>query len=184
MKLVLIIGDSAVGKMTVGQELTKITDLKLFHNHMAIELVMEVFGSYEPSTILRLRDVVFEDFARSDQYGLIFTYLWDFDDPSDWEYIRHVQEIFAPYGTEVYCVELTAPQEVRLKRNRTENRLRHKPSKRNLGESDARLLDYNRRCRCVSEEGEVPFAHYLRIDASEQSAEETARMIQYAFGLS
>ena len=34
MKLVLIIGSGAVGKMTVGQELMKITDLRLFHNHM------------------------------------------------------------------------------------------------------------------------------------------------------
>ena len=30
MKLVLIIGDAAVGKMTVGQELMKVTDLRLF----------------------------------------------------------------------------------------------------------------------------------------------------------
>lgn len=33
MKLVLIFGDGAVGKMTVGQELMKITGLRLFHNH-------------------------------------------------------------------------------------------------------------------------------------------------------
>ena len=39
MKLVIIIGSGAVGKMTVGQELMKITDLRLFHNHMAIEPV-------------------------------------------------------------------------------------------------------------------------------------------------
>ena len=32
MKLLFLIGDAAVGKMTVGQELMKITDLKLFHN--------------------------------------------------------------------------------------------------------------------------------------------------------
>ena len=36
MKLVFIIGDAAVGKMTVGQELMNITELRLFHNHMAI----------------------------------------------------------------------------------------------------------------------------------------------------
>jgi shikimate kinase len=29
MKLVFLFGDAAVGKMTVGQELTKITDLKI-----------------------------------------------------------------------------------------------------------------------------------------------------------
>ena len=46
MKLVLLIGSGAVGKMTVGQELAKITGLKLFHNHMTIEPVLELFGTY------------------------------------------------------------------------------------------------------------------------------------------
>jgi len=36
MKLLFLIGNSAVGKMTVGQELTKITDMRLFHNHMPV----------------------------------------------------------------------------------------------------------------------------------------------------
>ena len=45
MKFVFIIGDAAVGKMTVGQELMKITDLRLFHNHMTIEPVIEIFGA-------------------------------------------------------------------------------------------------------------------------------------------
>lgn len=44
MKLLFLIGDAAVGKMTVGQELMKITDLRLFHNHMTIEPVLEIFG--------------------------------------------------------------------------------------------------------------------------------------------
>lgn len=34
MKLVVIIGPQAVGKMTVGHALEKITGLKLFHNHV------------------------------------------------------------------------------------------------------------------------------------------------------
>jgi len=34
MKLVIIFGPSAVGKMTVGQKLAKISQLKLFHNHI------------------------------------------------------------------------------------------------------------------------------------------------------
>ena len=38
MKLVIIFGSLAVGKMTVGQELAKITDHKLFHNPMPLEL--------------------------------------------------------------------------------------------------------------------------------------------------
>ena len=49
----------------------------------------------------------------------------DFDLPSEWEYMEHVRGIFKPYGTEFYYVELTAPQEVRLKRNVSENRPNH-----------------------------------------------------------
>ena len=45
MKFVIIVGPHAVGKMTVGQELEKITGLKLFHNHMTIELVSPFFSS-------------------------------------------------------------------------------------------------------------------------------------------
>lgn len=46
MKLLFLIGNAAAGKMTVGQELMKITDLRLFHNHMSIEPVIEIFGYY------------------------------------------------------------------------------------------------------------------------------------------
>lgn len=43
MKFILIFGPQAVGKMTVGQELAKLTDLKIFHNHMTIDLVSPFF---------------------------------------------------------------------------------------------------------------------------------------------
>jgi shikimate kinase len=46
MKLLFMIGNAAVGKMTVGQELMKLTGLRLFHNHMTIEPVIEIFGQY------------------------------------------------------------------------------------------------------------------------------------------
>ena len=41
-----MIGNAAVGKMTVGQELMKLTGLRLFHNHMTIDSVIEIFGQY------------------------------------------------------------------------------------------------------------------------------------------
>ena len=43
MKLIIIFGPPAVGKMTVGYELAKITGLRLFHNHMTIDLVLNFF---------------------------------------------------------------------------------------------------------------------------------------------
>lgn len=38
--LIYILGGQAVGKMTVGVELQKNTNLKLFHNHMTVQPVV------------------------------------------------------------------------------------------------------------------------------------------------
>lgn len=183
MKLVVIIGDTAVGKMTVGQELMKMTDLRLFHNHMAIEPVLEIFGRFEGSMISDIRELVFKHFAASDLYGLIFTYMMAFDQPADWKYLEHVEEIFKPYDTDFYYVELIAPQEIRLQRNATENRLKHKPSKRDITISNQRLIADDNAYRCVSYEGEVPFKNYLRIDNSDMTPEAAARLIKETFQL-
>ena len=183
MKLVFIIGDAAVGKMTVGQELTKITDLRLFHNHMSIEPVLEIFGKFDGKIIWDIRELVFTHFAKSDNYGLIFTMMMAFDMQSDWDYLEHVKDIFKPYDTEFYYVELIASQEIRLKRNVTENRLNNKPSKKDIEISNQRLINDDNNYRCVSYPGEIKFDNYLRIDNSNIEAEDVAKIIKEKFNL-
>ena len=183
MKLLFIIGDAAVGKMTVGQELMKITELRLFHNHMTIEPVIEIFGRYDGKTISEIREVIFKNYAASDNYGMIFTLMMDFDLPSEWEYLDHVKGIFEPYGTYFYYVELIAPQEIRLKRNISENRLKSKASKRDIETSNQRLINDDKNHRCVSYEGEINFDNYLRIENSDKAPDEVAQMIKEAFKL-
>ena len=61
MKLLFLFGDAAVGKMTVGQELAKITDLRLFHNHMTIEPV--IFESFDG-------EIPFENYIKIDNSDL------------------------------------------------------------------------------------------------------------------
>lgn len=91
MKLVLLIGAGAVGKMTVGQALAQRTGMRLFHNHMLIEPVLQVFGSFRGDVIASLREIVFDKFSSdASQKGMIFTYMWAFDQQQDGEYIRHV----------------------------------------------------------------------------------------------
>lgn len=161
----------------------RITELRLFHNHMTIEPVLEIFGQFNGKAIARLRDVIFEEFAASDNYGMILTYIWAFDQKSDWEAIEHVKQIFSPYETEFYYVELVAPQEVRLQRNSTENRLAHKASKRTIDLSNQRLIDTDNQYRCVSYDGEIPFENYIKIDNSNLTAEATAQKIKQHFNL-
>lgn len=183
MRLVLIFGDSAVGKMTVGQELCKITDLKLFHNHMTIELVLDVFGAYDQEAILKLRNVIFEEFSKTDNYGMVFTFIWDFNTQDDWDFVKEITAIFGKVNSDIYYVELDAPLDIRLERNKTENRLNHKPSKRNIARSESFVLNDFQKHRCISYEGEIPFDNYIRIENSNISAADAAKMIKEKFFL-
>ena len=178
MKLVLIVGAGAVGKMTVGQELMKITNLRLFHNHMMIEPVIEIFGRFKTDTILKLRDVIFNDFVNDDNEGMIHTLMWAFAMESEWKYVENLAKKF----NEVYCVELIASQEVRLERNKTENRLLNKASKRDIEASNNRMLKEDTH-RLVSNEGEIPFKNYLRINNEHLEACEVAKIIKETFKL-
>lgn len=183
MKLVVLIGDAAVGKMTVGQELMKQTGLRLFHNHMMIEPVIEIFGHFNGQVTQQLREVIFREFVKSDNKGMIFTFMWAFDMQSDWDYINHVTDIFKEQGAEVYYAELVAPQHIRLQRNETANRLLHKPSKRDLAVSRERVLRDDSNYRCESLTGEIPFENYIKIDNSNLAPDVVAAMIRDQFGL-
>ena len=143
MKLITIIGPQAVGKMTVGQELAKITDLKLFHNHMTIDLVSNFFdyGSEQGKKLVHsFRKQIFEEVAKSDLEGLIFTYVWAFNMKQDFEYYNNIKEILKKQGAQIYLVELEADIEERVRRNETENRLLNKPTKRDVEKSKKNLL--------------------------------------------
>ena len=181
MKVLFLFGNAAVGKMTVGQELMKITSLRLCHNHMTIEPVIEIFGKYDGYVTMRLREVIFEEFAKTDNYGIILTYMWAFNSKEDWDYTNHVRSIFEPYGAEFYYVELVAPQDVRLERNITENRLKNKASKRDVEASNQRLIEADKKYRLESYEGEIPYENYIKIDNSNHPPDAVAKMIKEKF---
>lgn len=183
MKVLFLFGDAAVGKMTVGQELMKITDMRLCHNHVTIEPVIEIFGKYDSRIVARLREVIYEEYAKTDNYGIILTFMWAFDMKEDWDYIEHVRSIFEPYGAEFYYAELVAPLAVRLERNVTENRLLHKASKRNIADSNQRILNDNAKHRFESFDGEITYENYIKIDNTNLSAKEAAEIIKNTFKL-
>ena len=186
-KLVIIIGPHAVGKMTVGQELAKITDLKLFHNHMSIELSLKLFDYGTPSWIElnnTIRQKVFELFASSDLPGLIFTYMCDFDGHCDLEYIEKLIALFKTSGADCHVVELCANFDVRIERNKSENRLAHKESKRNIIRSETEMRNSSAKYRLNSYDGEkLPFESYIKIDNTNLLPSAVAQIIKENFKL-
>ena len=132
MKLVVIFGPPAVGKMTVGFELAKLTGLKLFHNHLTIELVLNFFDFTTPQfniLVGEFRRRIFEEVAKSDLKGMIFTFVWAIDLEKEREYIESFCDIFRKQNADIYFVELEADFEERLRRNESEFRLAAKTFK-------------------------------------------------------
>lgn len=186
MKLVIITGPPAVGKMTIGQELEKITELKLFHNHMSIEVVVKFFdfGTEEFDRLdQKIRFEIFKEIAKSDIKGLIFTIVWAFNLSEDREYVDEIIEIFAERKPEVYFVELTADLNIRLERNKHPHRLEHKATKRNMEMSEKSLLSYDKEFRMHTEPNEFPDKQFYKIDNTNLSPEEVASLIKNKFDL-
>lgn len=185
---VIILGPHAVGKMTVGQQLAKITGLRLFHNHMSIELACKLFTSNESEEFYSLnraiREKVFELFAKGDLPGLIFTYMCAFDLQEELDYLMGLIELFQSNGAKCCVVELCADFDVRLIRNKSENRLLHKESKRNLDWSESEMRSTSEKYRLNSYEGEkLPFENYMKIDNTNLAPDEVAKMIKEHFAI-
>ena len=169
--------------MTVGEEMARLTGLKLFHNHMTIELVSHFF-SYGTQTGKRLvnlfRQAIFEEVAQSELEGLIFTYVWYFDSPETGPMSKSCIRFCIARGPGVLC--RAGGHETRLARNKTEHRLQEKPTKRDIAWSEQEILNSAQRHRLNSLPGEVAAPHYLRIDNTNLSPEEAARIICRHFG--
>ncbi len=183
--LVWLFGPPAVGKMTVGLELSRLTGLPLFHNHVSIEAVLPVFEYGTPPfnrLVARFRDHVFEEAARSELPGLIFTMMWAFDIESDLRFVEKQKAVFEAEGGRAVFVELHASIETRIARNESELRLSAKPSKRDVAASRARLLAADSTYRLDSG-GDFPFDAYLRIDNTHLEPVAVAEWIRERFHL-
>jgi hypothetical protein len=185
MKLVIIFGPPAVGKMTVGYELRKLTGLKLFHNHMTIDLVLNFFDFGHPqfhTLVSEFRRRVFEEVVASDVSGLIFTFVWALDHDSDRTFIERSCNIFREKDADIYFVELEAELSERLKRNESEFRLSEKPPKRDVEKSKERLLEDDKKYKLNSNEDFFYKENYFKINNTNLPADKVARMIVERFG--
>jgi hypothetical protein len=184
--LLFVVGPAAVGKMTVGTEIAARTGMRLFHNHQTIDLVLPFFAFGTPPflRLVRLfRRRIFEEVASSDLPGLIFTYVWAFDQRSDDAEVDEYATIFRDRGRRVHYVELQAPQSIRLARNETPYRLAQKPFKRDLEFSRRNLMEMDARHQLDSAGRFAGRSDYLKIDNGELPAEQVAEMVIDRFEL-
>lgn len=184
--LLFLIGPPAVGKTTVGVELARRTGLVLFHNHQLIELALR-FSPQDTPQFQRLIDEfrrrIVEEVATSGLPGLIFTYIWAFDDTSGAARVETYASLSPTRDARVLFVELEAALTERLRRNETKLGSAGKPSKQDLAQSRRRLLDTDSHYRLNSAGRFDGRADYLRIDTTALSPETVVEQIIAAYGL-
>lgn len=146
MRLLVIFGPPAVGKMTVGREIAQRSDFRLFHNHTLIEPLLEVFDYGTPPfnrLLSQWRVGVVEEAAMS-SIDLLFTFVWGLEQQAEVDELRRYIRPYVDEGADVAFVELSADLDTRLRRNRTELRLAEKRSKRDVEWSDTNVRDMER----------------------------------------
>lgn len=177
--LIIIFGPPAVGKMTVGRALEKITGYKLFHNHMSIDLALNFFEYDDEaySTLVEgIRELVFKQFLKGTDKGLIFTFVWDLEDEYGYRYISRLEKM----GYRVHLVELKASLTALKSRNKSEKRLAEKPSKVNVVASEKNLIEWTSSKKLNTNWSDTlheQFERYMYINNTHLTPEKTASTI-------
>lgn len=174
MKLLVLFGAPAVGKATVGKLIATQTNFKLFHNHMIMDGVMDLFGvgtSSENRLSKLIRTAVIEE-AASSEIDLIFTYVWNFGSGRGKDNISIYKDIYESRGGEVFFVELTAPLATRIERADTIDRREmkaHAPSGERVTQLES-ALDFH-------SPKPFYFDNFSQIDTTNKTADDTARRV-------
>ncbi|MEO8637493.1 MAG: shikimate kinase [Candidatus Taylorbacteria bacterium] len=138
MKLLILFGPPAVGKTTVGKIIEEKSDFKLFHNHMIMDGVMQLFGvgtPIEDKLSREFRTRIIEE-AAENGFNLIFTYVWNFDKEKGKINIDRYKSIYESRGGSVIFAELSAPLITRIERAKSLQRKEikaHAPDSERVG---------------------------------------------------
>lgn len=176
MKLIFLHGLPGVGKLTVAREVAEMTGFRVFHNHLAVDLVESLFEFGSPPFV-ELRETIwlatFSQAVEAGLGGLIFTFAHDRTVREG--FIGSVRKVVEATGGEVLFVELKcSPEEL-------ERRIAH-PSRRSFGK-----LASVEQFRDLSEADafarpDVP-TDRLILDTTGVSAPDAARLIVNELGL-
>ena len=112
MRLVFIYGPPGVGKLTVANELARLTSYKVFHNHLSINCVRPVFDFGTPSMpklVTQIRLAVLEEAARED-IDIIFTFVYAH--PEDAAFVEKTCNLIERFNGSVSPVRLTCDMKV------------------------------------------------------------------------
>ena len=124
MKLIVIHGAAAVGKLTVANELAARTGFKLFHNHLSIDCVKPVFEFGTPAFWRIIATVRTETIAEAAREGIDVIHTFCYEKGADDEQFRRLIAAAEDNGGTAHNVLLLCDPAERKRRIGHESRVR------------------------------------------------------------
>ena len=168
MKLVFLHGAPAVGKLTVARELAALTDFRLFHNHLTVDLASSLFSFGSEPFILLREQIWLAAFAQAARNNVSLIFTFNPERTVREKFIRDTIDLVEAAGGKVVFVELTCTEA------ELEQRLEDE-SRREFGKL-ASLEQY----RSLKNAGAFQFPKLpkgISIDTTKQPPAVTARLI-------
>ena len=175
MKLIIIHGPPAAGKLTIANEVAKLTGFKVFHNHLSIDCVKPVF-EFGSEAFWRINATIREEtIAEAARAGIDMLHTFCYAKGPDDKGFARLIAAAEDHGGEVHTVLLLCDDEVRRARIANESRVR-------IGKlTDPDSVTRSRELHDL--ESPFPGRETLVIDTTDTSPETAARRIIDHFGL-
>lgn len=126
MKLLFIYGPPAVGKLTVANEVAKLTGFKVFHNHLSVDAILPVF-EFGSKPFFRLVEMIrVETVAEAAREGVDIIYTFCYAKGLDEMHVEKVSKAAIENGGEVFFALLTCDPDELKRRVVLEDRAKFK----------------------------------------------------------
>jgi len=175
MKLFFLYGLPGTGKLTIARELAELTGIKLFHNHLTVDLLLSVF-EFGSAPFVELREKIWLsvfDEAAATLPAMIFTF--NPENSVRQSFIQKTVETIGSRGGEVFFVEVVCDPAELERRMDTRERRNHKKLV---------SLELFRKLQAdgVFDSPKMPMPH-LTLNSTHTSPRENAQMIAARFAL-
>ena len=125
VKLILMYGPPAVGKLTTATELSRRAGYRLFHNHLTVPVVEAIFPEESPQRNRLLKTIRLNAIEAAAEAGQNLIFTTGYSGTHDDQFIHDIVQAVTRHHGMLHFVQLTAPRSVLMERVKNPSRQEH-----------------------------------------------------------
>jgi len=170
MKLIILHGPPASGKLTLANRLKDELGYNVLHNHLTVDLALEVYSKFGEGDFYdfvdKLRSLAIEKACKNKMEGLIVTFC--FDSATDMKVVEQWESIVSHYGGKIFPIYLNVSAEILAERVVSTSR---------IGTKKVQCRNELNMVLSENEFGAIPNKNTISVDTSFLCVEKSARLI-------